>query len=277
MTEMKVERSYYPSGQLQWEAAFKNEKLVGTVKRWHDNGILSKACQYDGGLEHGICKQWDKRGNLLGEYHMERGTGTEKSWYENGQLERESHSVSGKLSGRFRCWMENGELLSVTYYIGDKNVSKRKYLEACKNDPHLPRYKDNDAEPELTLPSAKYRHQKLPVSDNEQKKYEEFVAKLRNRPNQAEAKEWLATDGNRSLGEMTPEESCDVIENGYNAGAVKITAVDIKEESTNCLVVELPAREDKRRRIFEWNNRLAQRSGFDPDDDWGQNELFVFS
>ncbi|HXB57929.1 MAG TPA: hypothetical protein VNU95_00080 [Candidatus Acidoferrales bacterium] len=276
MAEIKVERSYYPNGQLQWEGSFRNEKLTGLVKHWHDNGILSKECPYDEGLEHGICKQWDKSGNLLGEYHMDRGTGTEKSWYENGQLERESDSVSGKLTGRFRCWMENGELISVTYYIGDKSVSKKKYLEACKSDSALPRYDDLEEKPKLKLPSTKYRQRETTVSEEERKQHDELIAKFRTQHNRGEARQWLAGDENRNIGEMTSEESFETIEDGYKAGAVKISAVDIKEESTNCLIVELPLKGIKRKKVFEWNNELAQSSGFDPDEDWGQNELFVF-
>ena len=33
---------------------------------------------------------------------------------------------------------------------------------------------------------------------------------------------------------------------------------------------------EKRQRVFKWSNKQAQSSGFDPDPDWGQKELFVF-
>jgi hypothetical protein len=158
----------------------------------------------------------------------------------------------------------------------DKQVSKKKYDEACKSDATLPRYEDKDPKPKLKLPSTKYQKRKTAISEKERKQHDEFIAKFRAQANQAEAREWLAKNENRNVGEMAPEESRQTIEEGYKAGAAKITAVEIKDESTNCLIVELPQKETKRRRVFEWNNELAQNSGFDPDEDWGQNELFIF-
>jgi hypothetical protein len=276
MSEIKVEQSHYPNGQIRWEGSFEDGKLSGPNRHWHENGVLKEECFFENGLENGVVKHWNKEGKLLGEFHMDHGTGISKSWYENDQLEHENYYVQGKFCGRFRCWFEDGEIVSTSYYIRNKQVSKKKYDEACKTDPTLPRYTDSDPKPKLKLPSTKYRKRKTAVSEAERKKHEEFIAKFRIQPNQSEAREWLAGDENRNLGEMAPEESREVIEAGYKAGAVKIIAVEIQGESTNCLIVELPEKGIKRKRVFEWDNELAQQSGFDPDDDWGQNELFMF-
>jgi hypothetical protein len=75
---------------------------------------------------------------------------------------------------------------------------------------------------------------------------------------------------------MTPEDSVEFVKEGYKAGAKKIIAVEIEGETTNCLIVELPPDGPERERVFEWNSEQAQMSGFDPYDDWGQNELFVY-
>jgi hypothetical protein len=277
MANTKVEQSHYPNGQLQWEGSFENGKLVGSNRKWHDNGVMSQDCVYVDGLEHGVSRQWNREGRLLGEYNMHHGTGIAKSWFQNGQMESEVSYVRGKLCGIFRCWYEDGEVVSTEYYIMGKKVSKRKYDEACKSDPSLPRYDDNDQNPKLKLPSAKYRQRKTPVvTDEDRKEHADFMASFCSKPNQAEAREWLAGNQTRNVGEMTPEASREVIEEGYQAGAAKIIAVDIQGESTNCLIVELPPTGTKRKRVFVWNNQLARESGFDADDDWGQNELFVY-
>jgi hypothetical protein len=276
MSNIKTERSYYPNGQLRWEGSFDNGKPVGTNRQWHENGVLSSDCSYKDGLEHGIAKQWNNEGKLLGEYKMDHGTGVRKNWYENGQLHGETSFVKGQFCGRFRIWFEDGDFIGSEFYIRNRKISKKKYDEACKSDPTLPRYEDKDPKTKLKLPSTKYQKRKTAVSEKERKKHEEFIAKFRAQANQAEAREWLSKNENRNIGEMAPEESRETIEEGYKAGAIKITVVEIQDESTNCLIVELPQKETKRRRVFEWNNELAQNSGFDPNDYWGQNELFVF-
>jgi hypothetical protein len=95
---------------------------------------------------------------------------------------------------------------------------------------------------------------------------------------------WLANRSNKGirwLGEMTPEMSQSTIEEGYAAGALEIIAADIQtdkngDETTNYLIVKLPTKAARRKPVFEWFNELAQSSGFDPEEDWGQKELFVF-
>jgi len=211
---------------------------------------------------------------LLGEYHMKNGTGTSKSWHENGQLEGEMSHIGGQFCGRQRVWFEDGELAGTQYFLWNGKVSKKKYFEACKTDPVLPRYDETEPESEIKLPSTKYRRGK--ATSTQRVKHEEFIAKIRAKPNQAEARQWLAENETRNLGEFAPEYARELIEEGYKLGAIKITAVDIQGETTDCLIVELPQQVAKRKRIFEWNNESAQDSGFDPTEDWGQGELFIF-
>ena len=51
--------------------------------------------------------------------------------------------------------------------------------------------------------------------------------------------------------------------------------VEQDNEITKHLVVELPPRGAERKRVFAWAGALALESGFDPDEDWGQTELYV--
>ncbi len=91
-----------------------------------------------------------------------------------------------------------------------------------------------------------------------------------------EARQWLRRDENRFIGEMDHEDSVESIRAGYKFGATKIIAVDIKDETTDCLIVYLPPSGLKREQVFKWNSEFAQKAGWDPNDDWGQNELFIF-
>jgi len=277
MSEEKVESDYYPNGQLSWQAMIKNRKPFGLVRHWHENGILKRECFYDDdGLEHGIVKTWNKDGKLLGECRFNHGTGISKTWYDNDQLKSESYYFRGKDCGRSRMWDENGTLMSLNYYLGGKKVSKKKYIVACKNDLTLPRYEDDDAEPEEPQITGAYQIREMPVSEWDRHSHDEFINKFLRKSNRGEARQWLKGDENRFVGEMTHEDSVGFVEDAYKAGATKVIAVEIEDETTNCLIVYLPPAGPKRRQVFKWNSQFAQRSGWDPYDDWGQNELFVF-
>lgn len=277
MSETKVESDYYPNGQLSWQATIKNGKPFGLVRHWHENGVLKRESFHDDeGLKHGVVKTWNKEGKLLGECHFEHGTGISKSWYENGQLERETFYVRGKDCGRARMWDEDGSLMSVNYYLKGSKVSRDKYLAACKKDPALPCYADDDSETEEPDIQGTYQKREAPISDWERQQYAENISKYLRKPNRGEALQWLKGDENRWLGQMTHEDSLELIENGYKAGATKIVAVEIEDETSDRLVVNLPPSGPSRERVFKWHSVVAQKCGWEPNDDWGQNELFVF-
>jgi hypothetical protein len=250
--------------------------LEGPNRHWHDNGILEEEHFYIAGLEHGVSRQWDREGKLLGTYDMKYGTGISKHWAENGQLVHEMSYVDGQFCGRSRTWFEDGELVGTQFWIRNQKVSKKKYLEACKKDPTLPRYEDNEPEREEPEIIGKYVKREIPISDWDRERHNEFINKFLRKPNRGEARQWLAGDENRWIGELSHEDSVEFVEGGYKAGATKILAVEIESENTNRLIVYPPAEGPKRKRVFEWNSEFAQREGWDPYDDWGQNELFVF-
>lgn len=277
MSESKVESDYYPNGQLRWQATIKNGKPFGIVRLWHENGALEEECFCDDdGLEHGVVKTWSKEGKLLGECHFEHGTGIKKRWHENDQLERESYYIRGQSYGRSRTWDEDGSLIDVTYYLAGSEVSRKKYLEACKKNPTLPRYEDDKLEPKEMEITEVYTKREPPISEWERRQYSEHINKYLRKSNRGEARQWLKGDENRWLGQMTHEDSVELIEEGYKAGATKIVAVDIADETTKRLVVYVPAAGPKRERVFKWHSVVTQKSGWRPNDDWGQDGLFIF-
>lgn len=277
MSVSKVESDYYSNGQLRWQATIKNGKPVGIVRHWHENGVLQEECQCDeDGLENGVVKTWDKEGKLLGECHFDHGTGISKRWYENGQLESETHCVHGKDCGRSRMWREDGSLMNVKYYLHGSEVIKKKYREACKKDPTLPRYEDDESEPEAPEIQGTYQKRETPISDWERQQYTDLINKYLRKPNRGEALQWLKGDENRWLGRMPHVDSLELVEDGYKAGATKIIAVDIDDESTRRLIVYVPLAGAKREQVFKWHSIVVQKCGFDPNDDWGQSELLVF-
>ena len=271
-----IERQWHPNGQLASEGNWIDGLPNGVTRQWHSNGVLAMEMPVKNGFVEGTVKEWNDRGELLGAYEIRNGCGIMKSWYPNGHLRGETTYVNGQLNGRICLWDDAGGLIAEEFQIAGKKVSKKKYLETSKSDSTLPQYNGNEPKPHAGLPSTKYRQHKAPVSEEARDKHNAFIAAFRDKSNQSEARQWLAGNDDRNIGEMMPAASREIVEEGYQAGAAKIIAVDIQGDTTDCLIVELPPKGLARKRVFEWNNELAQNSGFDPDVDWGQNELFVF-
>jgi hypothetical protein len=210
--------------------------------------------------------------------------GVAKYWHPDGKLKTVMHMVQGQPTGRMRCWDETGTLITETYLLDGRQISKKKYSEACKRDPSLPEPNDDGEDSGRELPSPMILKRHPPVSDAERKLHAETVAKFLADRNQAEARQWLkssSASGRHNLGEMTPDASRQVIEDGYLAGAMCILAVGIHRaengsETTSHLIVELPVSAVQRRDVFKWGDNLAHASGFDSQQDWGQKELYIF-
>lgn len=99
-------------------------------------------------------------------------------------------------------------------------------------------------------------------------------------PHKAEALAWLQTkDGKtRTIGDssenLNAADSLRLAQDLYNAGAVRVVAVDIESdtflETTSTLIVELPPAPNDRKRVFVVEARVAKANGFDSAMDTGQ-------
>lgn len=116
------------------------------------------------------------------------------------------------------------------------------------------------------------------------KRQEEFIKELLDNPNKAEAFSWLdeSTDESyRTVGVLeTNEQSIDLIDEAYKAGAVEVIAVEIETypdggQNTGRLVITLPEDVEARKRVFQWCEVQAQKLGFTAGEDVGQKHLFV--
>ena len=113
---------------------------------------------------------------------------------------------------------------------------------------------------------------------------DEFMQSILHDPNKQEALRWLkgGREGDfRSVGELgTNEESIALIQRIYDAGAVEVIAVRIDEypgegQNTGKLVIKLPDEPELRQGLFALAGGIAQRLGFDPEQDTGQTYLFL--
>jgi len=140
MEKVKIERTYYPNGQIESECSFKNGIPHGKNKRWHENGLLAWEWNFKDGIPDGVGNQWDLDGNLIVTYEIVNGSGIQKMWVEAQLSFVESTWHKGKMTGRTRMYMKDGTVINEGYQFQGKMVSENQYLEECKKDATLPRY-----------------------------------------------------------------------------------------------------------------------------------------
>lgn len=110
-----------------------------------------------------------------------------------------------------------------------------------------------------------------------------FAEALLERGVNDEARAWLQSgdaEDSRTLGELaTTAESLQLVDDAYAAGAVRVIAAEIDQypegENTSKLVIVLPDSAGERSALFRWAAPIAEQQGFDPDEEWGQDYLFV--
>ena len=182
-------RGFHPSGDLQYEFAYKDGRLHGWQYRWDLPGELLSAEPWEEGLPHGTAHQWARDGRLLGSYTLEHGTGVDVWWQEAADgtaylvearylrdglrhgfewwmnedqesVSVERHCRDGVRHGIEREWDAGGRLRRgyPRFYIRGSRVEKREYLKASDYDPSLPSYHEDDNSPHRLFPPEVSRH-----------------------------------------------------------------------------------------------------------------------
>ena len=111
--QIDVERSYYPNGNLEYEAEFVNKKLDGTSRVWSEDGILLSVSEYSNGQPHGKWKTFHLNQTLKYEttYFHSQKHGYERWYYNNGQLKSEQKFSYGKSETEIVRWNVDGTIL----------------------------------------------------------------------------------------------------------------------------------------------------------------------
>ncbi len=106
--------------------------------------------------------------------------------------------------------------------------------------------------------------------------YREFIREKLRSPQRAEAMSWLQADHNRTVWEHGNDESLAIAQQLYGLGAAEVTAVNFDGDVCCELLIRLPDDQHPRDSIFAWVAEQAASRGFDPDEDVGQECLYVF-
>ncbi|MCA9041867.1 MAG: hypothetical protein KDA65_16050 [Planctomycetaceae bacterium] len=111
---------------------------------------------------------------------------------------------------------------------------------------------------------------------------DEFVQRFLGAENTKEALAWLKAgpDNIHTLAEGLPtENSIELIQGFYDAGAKEVLAVEIDEyddfQNTGKLVIELSDDPAERAAVLEKADEIAISQGFNPEQDSGQRYVFL--
>ena len=102
----------------------------------------------------------------------------------------------------------------------------------------------------------------------------EYLQEMLDRGNAHEAKAWLAESLNRTFDSIGRGDAVLIVDELYQAGAVKVTAMVYGPECGQ-LIVELPSDKDKRKKIFAWEAKFQKKQGDPPTKDEGQDSLML--
>lgn len=146
----------YPNGVLAYEVTFKDDKPVGELKRYHENGKLQALLKYDAASEWADAKHYDEKGVLIaeGKYHKKlrhglwlyymdgikvaednysdgQKQGTSKTYYKSGQVSEEKNWDKDVENGVWRQFFPSGKLKLETRI--DKGVRNSVYYTYYSN------------------------------------------------------------------------------------------------------------------------------------------------
>jgi hypothetical protein len=129
------QRNYYRNGQLHEETPLREGRFHGIARLWHKNGTPATQEAYQNDLRHGLCRQWNDEGKLLGEYRMDHGTGIQRVWFDNGIVQQERSFFKGRPPGRVACGCETALLLPRNGTLNTERYLKR---SSRKLQPNIP-------------------------------------------------------------------------------------------------------------------------------------------
>lgn len=273
----KMKRDYHDNGMIRFESDFIDGVPHGLQRHWHPNGVLAMEMPFDHGIIDGMVRQWNHKGELVATSNLKMGTGVLRTLNLEQGLDGEITYVDGKFTGRQRCYC-GGELMATVFWLDNDKVSRKRYLEACKQNPNLPRYEDEPAiaAKNPAKKAAKRASQSYQPAD-------ELPLKLLHGSHVREALGWLQESRNpsRSLGEArNQDDSIKLVEKLYQLGAQAVHATEIKsspsrDQNSGRLILELPEQQEKRKKLFRICGKIAKAGGFDADPDVRQRYLLL--
>lgn len=109
---------YFPNGKRQLEAAYRDNRMHGQLRRWYENGNLMEECWYKEGVQDSVCRTYFLIGGLASEGYYVDGmlNGSFKRWFDNGHLFQEGQYVDDMMDGSWLIFYSDGSLAATASF-----------------------------------------------------------------------------------------------------------------------------------------------------------------
>jgi len=113
----------YSNGVTAYEVFFKDDKPIGELKRYHENGILSSLLDYDDNGEFAHASFYDEKGKKISEgtYKGKQKIG-KWTYFQNEIKLKEEEYKNGKLSGFQITYFDNGQIYDKKKFVNGVQV-----------------------------------------------------------------------------------------------------------------------------------------------------------
>ncbi len=94
----EIKKEYYPSGKLESETPYTDNKRNGIQRHYYESGKVAYETTYIDGKKNGIQREYRESGKAWYEAHFTNGklNGIQKFYDESGNVSREIHHTDGK-------------------------------------------------------------------------------------------------------------------------------------------------------------------------------------
>jgi hypothetical protein len=177
-------RWFYENGEPELEYGMKDGLPHGRLYTWSESGSLTWMEPRRKGRIHGVSKQWNDSGELLGTYTLINGTGVDvwrhqledgrvyiaelhpmedgqphgiELWLDEEQIRsHELYWFKGEVHGIERRWNVKGGMSRgfPRFWMNGKQMTRGEYLKAQRGDKTLPKYSIRDNASKRRLPNV---------------------------------------------------------------------------------------------------------------------------
>lgn len=108
----KVDKEYYPNGNIKSEITFKHDKKNGKAIYYYNNGNINIQCHYKNDNLDGLYKKFNPNGTLIEATHYTDGlkNGSSVTYYDNGKIAIQMNFSNDIPDGEYKEYFENGQL-----------------------------------------------------------------------------------------------------------------------------------------------------------------------
>lgn len=145
----KIEKEYYPNGNLKSEIETVNGLPYGYVKLFDENGILRDLTFYKSGLnrigdsisvKHGLHKSFSESGNIFseGKYDNNSKVGEWKEYFKNGKIKFKINFIENRQSGKFIAYYDSGTIKTKGEFV--EGTKRNNWIDYYPNGNILKKY-----------------------------------------------------------------------------------------------------------------------------------------